>query len=838
MCARCSCINQFSDFRCPALEDVYHFVPYFVHSSLVLDQIGNDAESPRLFELCHGSCLRECQLKSYQTMFATIFHLFDAILTFSVNSSSPLPLPSFEYYEPPTTSSSKSNPTDVMAVYTPGNSTSRPTTNVSSPAPTECTGCVLAAYSPTTIWFAEEQSSLWTSVVVTATKLTETITYMDGTAIDTITTEIRTVNQTQTVIGTANQTITLTKPHFTYMLDGTALVLDAGPTYILYTDIYGALDSPATTTTEMGILPVSTEVFTTKEPVPTCDAQVQILTYEEVTEDEDWYHFIQTISEGDLPNVASSTPLRLPTPLQLPSGLVDYLKKDPKVQSFFRGSDIATCTLRPTSVVPVPVGTQAPGVPHLTPPPFESQPPAASPPMSEATSTYLSTTYESTETHVTRQGCLRPGCGTAAIPANPGPTGGKPEMAPNQNDPPHTEKPEDRPNPPRPEKPDVKPNQIPDNNKPDLPNWIDSVIHNPNPQQPTQSIKIGDKTLPIHIAQPTNPSQPEPNQPDHLNPNPKIPGVVIGTETLKPGQTTHLNGVEIVVPETGSAVVVGGNTVAVNSVPTLPSVLTYGENKVTANAQGQYVVGTQTLTPGGVVTVDGSTLSLGPSGTIAVVNGVTQTLEPNSPGVPNLTLNGQTFSASVVDGTTAIIYEGQTLSPGAAITVSGTTYSMPASASGSVVLAVVDGITSTLGQSVTAAAALTIDGKTYSASVRDGTTEYSLGPNTTLKPGEAITISGTTYSLDPKGTALVVNGKTSTVPSRPASNSASTTRSGSKSESTGDSTSTDQRDPGNFIASGFGIESTGPDVPGRGSGLDVWAEGWLIGLAGWVLMLV
>jgi hypothetical protein len=160
---------------------------------------------------------------------------------------------------------------------------------------------------------------------------------------------------------------------------------------------------------------------------------------------------------------------------------------------------------------------------------------------------------------------------------------------------------------------------------------------------------------------------------------------------------------------------------------------------------------------------------------------------------------------------------------------------MPGPGSGSVVL--INGVTSTLAQGpVTSSPALTINGQTYSATVRDGTTEYVLGESTTLKPGEAITISGTTYSLEPKGTALIVNGQTSSIPKAPVSNSATTTKSASKSDST--ETISSQREPGNFIASGIGISDKAGSANSRRGGLDVWIEGIIVALAGWVLLLV
>jgi hypothetical protein len=253
----------------------------------------------------------------------------------------------------------------------------------------------------------------------------------------------------------------------------------------------------------------------------------------------------------------------------------------------------------------------------------------------------------------------------------------------------------------------------------------------------------------------------------------------------------------------------------------------------------------KTLTPGGVLVEGGTTYSLpvGGSGSTVVVNGVTQTLG----NTPVLSINGKSISATIVGGTTAFVLgPGQTLTPGGSLVVSGTTISMPATASGSVV--VVNGVTSTLGKPgpVTAAPALTINGKTYSPSVVDGTTQYVLGPGTTLKPGQAVTVSGTTFSLDPSGTALVVNGKTSSIPKTPASNTASTTGSSKNSSSSktssktsSRSSSTTQRAPGNFVASGFQISSKkGEATVVRPRSLDMWVEGMVIGFAGWLLMLL
>jgi hypothetical protein len=453
------------------------------------------------------------------------------------------------------------------------------------------------------------------------------------------------------------------------------------------------------------------------------------------------------------------------------------------------------------------------------------------------------------------------------------------------------------------------------------------------------------------------------------------PVIIIGSETFTPGQTKTVNGVPVVVPTDadGSRVVVDGNTIAINvAAPTGPPVLTVGGNTVTANSQGQFLVGTETLMPGGpAITVDGSTLSLAPSG-VAIVNGITQplanapvptatpalmvngrpvpvtiiggfpffvvasdqTLTPGAvltvdgttysmasdhhgsalvvngqtsilragesvftmqngqhvtatiaAGTPSYVLasgetltpgavltvdsttysmpsdnhgsaivingrtsvlsarnsvltleNGQRITASSVVGTSAyVLGPDQTLTPGAVLTVDGTTFSMPAGASGSVV--VINGITSTIRQdaSITAAPALTIDGQTYTHTVRDGTTEYVIGEGTTLAPGGVVTVDGTTYSLDERGTALIINGRTSSIPhaSVPASNSASTTTTASVRRVVATSGASDDES-----SSSAAETSEGAGARTHGNGFEHWMENLVIGVVGWLVMLM
>ena len=741
---------------------------------------------------------------------------------------------------------------------------SRTPTNSSTDVDEEsCTGCAIEAYYPVTTFFnPQDSSNRWESIVVTETVVTEYITYIHNSTIDGSTIEIKTINQTRTVV--SNEVpITLSTPYFLITpTPGVILTVDAGPTYVMYPSLFGGLDR------------YTSEVYTAFDitltecgPMPT-----QLKNWQPV-ETSDWSLFVETFKDG----APQPTETNLPVPI--PTNASAYLRNNLAIRSQFNGSDIATCTLHRTNggialptTLPNPVFTFISNPLPIAPSRTMATDPQAFPTMAPPlfttlpASTYLSTTYDYTSSHVTRAGCLR--CPDAS-PSRPADTNvnDNSDQKPNEQQPSYTPIPPPKPPTDRPADP-----QPPQN-------------------EPGRDVTIGDTVVNVR---PTNPVQ-NPDRPQEQNQD-RPPLVIVGTNTLTQGQSTVINGVPVVVPVDGggSRIVIGGTTIPINAAPTGPPVLTVGQNTITANPQGQFVVGTQTLQPGGpAIIVDGSTLSLGPSGSIAIVNGVTQTLanapfitappvltagdkaitatviggstqfvfggQTLAPGAA-ITVDGTTFSmpadgqgrtiivngatstfapgqsvlpignqgvtATVQDGTTAFIFgPGQTLTPGGVVTVSGTTFSMPASGAGSVV--VINGVTTTLGRGpVTAAPALTVDGKTYSATVRDGTTEYVLGQGTTLRPGQAITVSGTTYSLDSSGTALIINGKTSTIPRTPASNSASTTR-------------TSGRDVGNFVWSGIGGGSTskGGAAQIHAGGLDKWAEGMLIGVAGWLMML-
>lgn len=196
--------------------------------------------------------------------------------------------------------------------------------------------------------------------------------------------------------------------------------------------------------------------------------------------------------------------------------------------------------------------------------------------------------------------------------------------------------------------------------------------------------------------------------------------VIGGSTTLTPGQTITIGDTPIAVQTSAGRpeIVIGSTTIPLQPneagpeitgapVPLAPA-LTIGTHTITANAQTQYIIGDQTLAPGGpALTVSGTTLSLAPSATALVINGEISSINPPlgviyTTEVPAaLTFNNHIYTTNRAGY--IVMGPGTTLIPGGSpITVSGTTLSLEHS--GTVV--VVQGTTSML-QPVTTVVTLT-----------------------------------------------------------------------------------------------------------------------------------
>ena len=234
-----------------------------------------------------------------------------------------------------------------------------------------------------------------------------------------------------------------------------------------------------------------------------------------------------------------------------------------------------------------------------------------------------------------------------------------------------------------------------------------------------------------------------------------------------------------------------------------PPALTIGSTTLIPNAATQFFIGPgQTLTPGGTAVIDGVNVSLEPSAAFVVIGSSTQILPTTgaaSPQTvnaqPELVLGGTTFTAlpssskpdtslgnrpgapgspqaqemeTHDDPGPVFVISGQTLSPGGApITVSESTLSMAPSGA----FLVIDGSTTTLAAPTVAAAAaaaehvtpppLTIGNGVFRPVPGSGTT-YQIGA-AMLTPGGSVVVAGTTISLATGATALIINGVTTTL---------------------------------------------------------------------------
>ncbi|KAF2861308.1 hypothetical protein K470DRAFT_230717 [Piedraia hortae CBS 480.64] len=222
-----------------------------------------------------------------------------------------------------------------------------------------------------------------------------------------------------------------------------------------------------------------------------------------------------------------------------------------------------------------------------------------------------------------------------------------------------------------------------------------------------------------------------------------------------------------------SAVVINGNTQSIGhatpgAAANIP-LITLGQVTYTANAATQFSLGPgATLTPGGVVTIDGTTISLADEATAIVVDGKTQGLNPAAvTPMPCLTLGKTVYQPNA--GSTFDV-GGTIFAPGGVAVVSGTTISLSPDAS----YVVINGKTTQLGATatghviatITAPPILTVDGQVYGG---NGGTTYVIGEQS-LTPGGAVTMSGPngveTVSLNKDANVLysIVGSKTMTSP--------------------------------------------------------------------------
>ena len=280
-------------------------------------------------------------------------------------------------------------------------------------------------------------------------------------------------------------------------------------------------------------------------------------------------------------------------------------------------------------------------------------------------------------------------------------------------------------------------------------------------------------------------------------------GFSIAGSSLTPGGSPiYLSGT-LVSLDASSRLQIGSSTInlGTDAGSATQSVFAVAGQTFTAQPTGFAIDGT-TLAPGGsAVTISGTPVSLAPGGTLAIGSSTTVL-----PAQTVFTVGGQTFTAEP----TGFAIASTTLSPGQAVTISGTVVSLGPSGT-----LVVGPNTITLPtQSV-----FTVDGQTFTAEptgfVLDGTTVAPGGPG--------VAISGVHISL---GTNSVLHIGSQTLATLGA---AATSRIAASGNSTGTGLS-------GAIVSAFGAPPSGLTGARSGGGSRGGSRGeaWSIGLAGFV----
>ena len=232
---------------------------------------------------------------------------------------------------------------------------------------------------------------------------------------------------------------------------------------------------------------------------------------------------------------------------------------------------------------------------------------------------------------------------------------------------------------------------------------------------------------------------------------------IVAGQTLAPGAAISVSGTPISLASGGAVAVVGTSTQSLKSAPAItpaPAVLSFDGTSYTADASSHFIIDGQTLAPGAAITVSGIPISLPSEGAVAVIGSSTQSLKSApaiTPAPVVLSFDGSSYTA---DASSDFIINGQTLTPGGAITVSGTPISFPSGGA----IAIIGSSTQSLANAaiVTPAPLLTFDGSTYTA---DASSDFIISGQT-LTPGGVITISGTSISYDKTGNAVVIGTST------------------------------------------------------------------------------
>jgi hypothetical protein len=223
------------------------------------------------------------------------------------------------------------------------------------------------------------------------------------------------------------------------------------------------------------------------------------------------------------------------------------------------------------------------------------------------------------------------------------------------------------------------------------------------------------------------------------------PGILLpsATKALQPGETTFFNGNPVSFDTHSSVLVVGTQHVTFSVPPAVPALPT--SFAVLSSSSGILLPNGQTLTPGGITTVNGVPVSFDASATAVVIGTDTILLEQ----LTNPTALPSDFSL-LPSASGLLLPNGQTLAPGAVTTIDAVVVSLSPSAT-----AVVIG-----SDTISLAKPTSLNNLPSGFSLLPSASGILLPNGQTLTPGAATTINGIPMSLSPSLTAVLIGGST------------------------------------------------------------------------------
>ncbi|MCJ1411893.1 hypothetical protein MMC19_005985 [Ptychographa xylographoides] len=229
---------------------------------------------------------------------------------------------------------------------------------------------------------------------------------------------------------------------------------------------------------------------------------------------------------------------------------------------------------------------------------------------------------------------------------------------------------------------------------------------------------------------------------------------IVGSQTLIAGSTAIIvAGTPISLAPSASAIIIGGTTIPLplSSTQAVPHI-SFGNSVYAADSGSTFIIGSQTLKPGGEITISGTTISLAIVASAVVVGETTFPLHDPSPlALPQITIASSIYTR---DSFSDLIIGGQTLTPNGQITVSKTPISLAAGGT-----AVIIGGTTVPFKNVpspTARPHIIVGSSVY---FENSALDFIVDSQT-LTAGGQIIVSGTTLYLEAAATAIVIDGST------------------------------------------------------------------------------